>query len=41
MFYGNYVPLGAYSSLLAAVHMFMVVGLCALWTGCIFRKLSR
>lgn len=39
--YGNYVPLGACSSLFAAVHMFMGVGLCALWTGCIFRKLSR
>lgn len=39
--YGNYVPLGAYSSLFAAVHMLTGVGLCALWTGCIFRKLSR
>lgn len=39
--YGNYVPLGACSSLFAAVHMVMGVGLCALWTGCIFRKLSR
>lgn len=39
--YGNYVPLGAYSSLFAAVHMITGVGLCALWTGCIFRKLSR
>ncbi|MBE6039313.1 MAG: hypothetical protein E7218_09010 [Anaerofustis stercorihominis] len=39
--YGNYVPIGTASSILSAIQMLMGVGLCALWTGCIFRKMSR
>ena len=39
--YGNYVPLGAISSTLAAIQMLMGVSLTSLWTGCIFRKISR
>ena len=39
--YGNYVPVGGISSALAAIQMLMGVSLTALWTGCIFRKISR
>ena len=39
--YGNYVPVGGISSTLAAIQMLMGVSLTALWTGCIFRKISR
>jgi len=39
--YGNYVPVGAVSSFLAAIQMIVGVSLSALWTGCIFKKISR
>lgn len=39
--YGNYVPVGSLSMMLSAVHMVIGVSLCALWTGCIFRKIAR
>ena len=39
--YGNYVPLGICSMFVSGLHMFVGVSLCALWTGCIFRKISR
>lgn len=39
--YGNYVPLGAVSMVVSGIHMIIGVCLCALWTGCIFRKISR
>ena len=39
--YGNYVPVGAVSSTLAAIQMLMGIFLTALWTGCIFRKMAR
>lgn len=39
--YGNYVPVGVISSTLAAIQMLMGVSLTAMWTGCIFRKISR
>ena len=39
--YGNYVPLGTSSMIFSAIHMILGVGLCALWTGCMLRKLIR
>ena len=39
--YGNYVPVGGISSTLAAIQMLMGISLTALWTGCVFRKISR
>ena len=39
--YGNYVPAESMSMLLAAIQMFFGVSLCALWTGCFFRKIAR
>ena len=39
--YGNYVPLGTLSMIISGIHMIVGVSLCALWTGCIFRKISR
>lgn len=39
--YGNYVPDGPASMIVAGLHMFIGVSLCALWTGCIFRKFAR
>lgn len=39
--YGNYIPVGAISSTLSAIQMLTGVSLTALWTGCIFRKISR
>lgn len=39
--YGNYIPVGAVSMAISGVHMFVGVSLCALWTGCIFRKIAR
>ena len=39
--YGNYVPLGTSSMIFSAIHMILGVGLCALWTGCMLRKLLR
>lgn len=39
--YGNYVPVGGISSFLAAIQMIVGVSLSALWTGCIFKKISR
>lgn len=39
--YGNYVPLGTLSMIVSAIQMIIGVSLCALWTGCIFRKISR
>lgn len=39
--YGNYVPIGALSMLISGLQMIVGVSLCALWTGCIFRKIAR
>ena len=39
--YGNYVPIESVSMILSAIHMVTGVSLCALWTGCIFRKIAR
>ena len=39
--YGNYVPVGAISSTLAAIQMLMGIFLTATWTGCIIRKIAR
>lgn len=39
--YGNYVPLGTLSMIISGIHMIVGVSLCALWTGCIFHKISR
>jgi uncharacterized protein YjbI with pentapeptide repeats len=39
--YGNYVPIGCISMILSGVHMLIGVSLCALLTGCIFRKIAR
>lgn len=39
--YGNYVPVGEWSSIFAAIEMLAGVSLSALWTGCFFRKIVR
>lgn len=39
--YGNYVPIGALSMIISGLHMIVGISLCALWTGCIFRKIAR
>ena len=39
--YGNYVPAGAFSLIASGVQMLVGVSLTALWTGCIFRKITR
>ena len=39
--YGNYVPVGAISSTMAAIQMLMGIFLTATWTGCIIRKIAR
>lgn len=39
--YGNYVTIGTLSMIISGVHMIIGVSLCALWTGCIFRKIVR
>lgn len=39
--YGNYVPIGAVSMIISGLQMIVGVSLCALWTGCIFRKIAR
>ncbi len=39
--YGNYVPVGAISSTLAAIQMLMGIFLTTTWTGCIIRKIAR
>lgn len=39
--YGNYVPLGPVGMIVSGVQMIWGVSLCALWTGCIFRKIAR
>lgn len=39
--YGNYLPSGLWSTVLSAVQMTTGVGLSALWTGCVLRKLLR
>lgn len=39
--YGNYVPIGAMSLIISGVQMLVGVSLTALWTGCIFRKITR
>ena len=39
--YGNYVPVGSISLIVAGIQMLVGVSLTALWTGCIFRKITR
>lgn len=39
--YGNYVPLGTVGMVISGIQMMWGVSLCALWTGCIFRKIAR
>lgn len=39
--YGNYVPLGTVGMVISGIQMIWGVSLCALWTGCIFRKIAR
>lgn len=39
--YGNYVPAGSISLIASGVQMLVGVSLTALWTGCIFRKITR
>lgn len=39
--YGNFVPKSAISMFVSGIHMLFGVGFCALWTGCIFRKIIR
>lgn len=39
--YGNYVPLGPVGMIVSGVQMIWGVSLCALWTGCILRKIAR
>lgn len=39
--YGNYLPIGTLSTIFAGIQMILGVGLSALWTGCILRKLLR
>lgn len=39
--YGNYIPLGCISMVASGIHMFLGVSLCALFTGCVFRKIAR
>ncbi len=39
--YGNYVPIGCVSMILSGLHMLIGVSLCALLTGCVFRKIAR
>lgn len=39
--YGNYVPIGSMSLIISGVQMLVGVSLTALWTGCIFRKITR
>ena len=39
--YGNYVPLGSVSMYAAGIQMLLGISLCALWTGCLFRKIAR
>lgn len=39
--YGNYVPIGVLSMIISGLHMIVGISLCALWTGCIFRKIAR
>lgn len=39
--YGNYDPLGLLSKIISSLHMILGIGLFALWTGCIFRKIAR
>lgn len=39
--YGNYVPLGTFGMIVSGIQMIWGISLCALWTGCIFRKIAR
>lgn len=39
--YGNYVPLGTFGMIVSGIEMVLGISLCALWTGCIFRKITR
>jgi len=39
--YGNYVPIGNWSMLFSGIQMIIGVSLCALWTGCLLRKIIR
>lgn len=39
--YGNYVPAGTLSLIASGAQMLVGVSLTALWTGCIFRKITR
>jgi len=39
--YGNYIPSGVLSMIISGIHMIIGISLCALWTGCIFRKIAR
>jgi len=39
--YGNYLPYGSLSMVVSGIQMIVGVSLCALWTGCIFRKIAR
>ena len=39
--YGNYIPLGCMSMIVSGIHMLLGVSLCALFTGCVFRKIAR
>lgn len=39
--YGNYDPVGMLSKIISSLQMVLGIGLFALWTGCIFRKITR
>lgn len=39
--YGNYIPMGCVSMVVSGIHMLLGVSLCALFTGCVFRKIAR
>jgi len=39
--YGNYDPIGMFSKIFSSLQMILGIGLFALWTGCIFRKMTR
>ena len=39
--YGNYDPVGLLSKIASSLHMILGIGLFALWTGCIFKKMER
>jgi len=39
--YGNYDPIGLFSKIISSIHMVLGIGLFALWTGCIFKKIER